>query len=242
VFFAQMKSLDKKTASFEGAAPRSGCSSPSLSLASTCSPSPEPEADVSTSSHLVQMDAQITTNTDNVRISLSLSPDMWQQIDSGGQVRFELHMNHVCDSTEEHHEWQSDTPATTLATTTSTNGMWSASDPPTDLHQSLPPTHSCAPGDDLAMSDEELIAMLAGCAAPAKDSVYEAGHASDEVLDHSSSMLCLDDDIAGAQHLDAFENVEDEHSLIADSDSHDEHLLIDDSHDRLWSEDLLGIC
>jgi len=182
------------------------------------------------------------TNTDHVSISLSLSPDMFQQIDSVGQVRFELHLNHGCDSMEEDHEWQSYTPATTPATTTRTNGSWSASVLPTDLHQSHPPTHSCAPGDDLAMSDEELIAMLAGCAAPAKDSVYEAGHSSDEGLDHDSSMLCLYDDIAGAQHFDAFENIEDEHSLIADSDSHGEHLLMADSHDCLWSEALLGIC
>ena len=261
----QMKSLDKKLhrEGFESPqavhSPRQ-CVSPSeISQSSTAHPTPSPEPERDQTEQPVEL---ITTlppaRGDNVTISVSLSPEMIEQIGSGGQIRFALHLNPdgtaamqdepetppttlACDNSAKRRAWDCVSPAPEEAHTLS----YLASSTPVAARAATQAEESADDADHMAgMTDEELIAMLAGCAAaPAKD----GSHASCDAVNaaaEQSMILCMDDDSSVTDACaflqldsDGCENALDAlQGLVCESHGDD------DEHSRLWSEDLLGLC
>ena len=249
-----MKSLDKKMVLKDSlehqmavSSPRD-CKSPSeMSHASTaCSPEPEPSSCKPAES----------TNAENVKISLSLSPEMLEQIGNGGEIRFALHLQQesgIVDNVD----WQPDTPATTIAAQ-NTEGCWDSISPVSrqnDARETVAVSQAFVGGlapstaDVMGMSDDELIAMLAGCAsAPAKAGVaLDDGPSIRAEAQHDTVLYVGDSDESGdasaaecaLEHLEGFGNPlhpDALNTLVCDSLTHD-----DDQH-RLWSEDLLSFC
>mmetsp|Transcript_22863 Transcript_22863/g.51528 ORF Transcript_22863/g.51528 Transcript_22863/m.51528 type:complete len:291 (-) Transcript_22863:167-1039(-) len=162
--YRKMKSLDRKAqrnVCESVSTPLSlECKSPSeMSMASTAvspSNSPEPETTFQIRG-FPQIDVEKIgqESKDNVKISLSLSPQMLEQIGSGKHIRFTLQ----CD------QFDSVSTDTSIESSRTTKPS-SAADALTS-HSS--PKVGDVDSEGKAMSDEEIIAMLAGCAGANED-------------------------------------------------------------------------
>lgn len=248
--YRKMMSLDKKMCK-DGldspaavASPRGHeCTSPTeMSNASTaCSPEPETAkaaANPPAATALAPHDADApAAGTEDVKISLTLSPEM-EEIGSGGEIRFTLQHD---AGLVPHVEWQPETPATTAAAHAADKCHWRAVSPA--QHAQGPTAATAASADleaeqdadlaaDLAgMSNEELIAQLAGCAAvPARASMAAC-------MDHEEPTQA--DGALETENLEAFDtgmcHEEAMHTLMFETPD-------DDERDRLWGQDLLGLC
>lgn len=261
---AQMKSLDKKMhKGFESPqavhSPRQ-CASPSdISHASTAHPTPSPEPEADEAEQPDELTGTLpSTHGDNIKISLSLSPEMLEQIGSGGQIRFALQLNPDGAAAMQDEQDEPETPATTLACDNGAKCAWECVSPvPEEEHtpsysasstsaaaRVATQTEDVADEDDRleGMTDEELIAMLAGCAAAPKFGTHDS-RCADNAAAEQSMVLCIHDDSSVAEacafsHLkEGCENTLDVlHGLVCESQADD------DDHSRLWSEDLLGLC
>ena len=134
------------------------------STAVSPSNSPEPEATFQIRG-FPQIDVEKIgqESKDNVKISLSLSPQMLQQIGSGKHIRFTLQ----CDQLD------------TLSNETSIESKRTTK-PPSSADAVASPSFqmkNVVGSEGKTMSDDEIIAMLAGCAGSNDDPCTISGHA-----------------------------------------------------------------